>query len=106
MHALDTIELDVRRRRRARHERDRTPRPHRTLELSHGLRYESDDLVLPHDADVKVRNERERAAPLPGPAVEDEGACLGDRDSAGGEGAVERVELLQRELLILDELEP
>ena len=94
MNALDAIQLDVRRGRRARHERERATRPHRVLERPDGLRHEPHHLILTHDADVKVRHERERAPPLCCTAVEHEGAGLRDGDGAAREGAVELVELL------------
>ena len=65
-----------------------------------------DDLLVEHHADVQVGHERERAAALGGAAVEDEGAGLGDRDRAAGQGAVEPVELRRPEAAVLDQLDP
>ena len=69
-------------------------------ELGNGL----DDLVLPHDAEVEIRQQRQRASPLPRPAVQCDRA--GDRAGRGArrERAVELVELLRRKRVVLDEL--
>ena len=93
VHALDTIELDVRCRRRPGHERERPASLDRCLELSDRLRNQSHDLILPNDADVKVRHERQSPPALPLAAIENERPDLGDAERAGGESAVEAVEL-------------
>ena len=69
-----------------------TGRPSRALgssmrdQLRHGL----DDLVGAYDADVEIRDERDRAASLPRAAVERDRARLGARCRAGRERAVQR----------------
>ena len=60
---------------------------------------------LAHDADVQVGNEGERPAALAGPAVEHEAAGLGDAGGAAGERAVELVEVVWREAVVLDQLD-
>ena len=69
------------------------PRSRRSLEPAHELGHGLDDLVLPHDADVEIRKQRQRASPLPRPAVECDRP--GDRAGRGArrERAVELVEL-------------
>ena len=51
-------------------EDERTPLGCGILEAAYELRHGLDDLVLPHDADVEIRKQRQRASPLPRSAVE------------------------------------
>ena len=63
VHALDAIELDIRRRRRPRHQRDRPPGarpPRRARATASGT--DGDDLLLVDHAQVEVGHERQRAA--------------------------------------------
>ena len=69
-------------------------------ELGHGL----DDLVVSHDADVEIRQQRQRASPLPRPAVERDRPGHRARCGARCQRAVELVELLRRKRVVLDEL--
>jgi hypothetical protein len=50
------------------------------------------DLIGPHDHQVEVRHQGERAAALTGPVVQDDGSGLGDRDRAAGHDARHPVE--------------
>ena len=74
-------------------------------EPGHGLGDEPDDLVGADDAQVIVGQEREGPPPLPCPAVEDDRPRLGDRQGAGGEDAVDGVELLVTQPAVGDGLD-
>ncbi len=74
VHALDPVELDVGGGRRPGDERERPPGPDRLLEPRDRLGNEAHDLILPDDADVKVRHEGQRPPALARPAVEHERA--------------------------------
>jgi hypothetical protein len=97
--ALDPVELDVGRRRRAGDERDRPALAGDALDR---LGDELDDLRRLDDADVEVGDERQRAPALLRRGGEDDRAGLGDRDRAAGDDAVERVELPRPEAVVDD----
>lgn len=105
MHALDPLEADVRRRRRAGDEDDRPALPRARLEAGDQLRHRLDDLVGPHDADVEVGHEADRPAPLPRAAVERDRARVGAGGGAGRQRPVERVELGRAQVVVLDQLD-
>ena len=67
---------------------------------------DADDLILGHDADVMVRDERHRPATGRAPAVEDDRSGLGDRGGTAGDCAVDRVQLRRRQEVIFDHLHP
>jgi hypothetical protein len=54
---------------------------------------------------VEVRHERQRPAALPGAAVEDDHAGLGDGERAPGDGAVEPVEVVRPEAVVVHRLD-
>src|SRR3989337_1740334 len=89
VHALDAVQLYVRGRRRAGDEGDGP-----SLGLDglfkprEGFGDEPYDLILPHHAEVVVGQQRQGSAALALPGVEDDGAGLGDTQSAAGQDAV------------------
>src|SRR5947209_5594377 len=64
------------------------------------------DQEIPDDADMEVRDERQRAAAGALTAVEHDRAGLGDRERAAAQHAVQRIELQRAEIVVDDELEP
>jgi len=102
---LHPIELDIRRRRRPRHQRDRAAGAGRLGEAVDGVRHGGDDLLLVDDADVQVGHERERAAARGFGAVEHDRPGLGDPERAAGDDAVERVELAHAQRGVLEALD-
>src|SRR3954447_19424512 len=70
-----------------------------------GVGHRRDDRRRIDDADVAVRDERQRTAAGPGTAVEDDRARVGDRQRGAGDDGVERVELGGRKLVVLDDVD-
>src|SRR5438477_685904 len=101
VYALDATELDVRRGRGTRDERDRAAR----IDAVEGLGQELADLRLDDDADMEIRHERHPTAALLRAGREDDRAALGDRGAAAGQRAVDLVELPRGEVVVLDELD-
>src|SRR6266851_8849736 len=98
--ALDSFQFDVGGGRRARHERERSTLA--TTKRSERLRHRLHDLIRANDADVDVRDERERAPALHCSAGEDERAGLGDRNRAPRDDAVESIKLVRAQAVDVD----
>src|SRR6266566_1682309 len=96
--ALDSFQFDVRGGRRARHERERSTLA--TAKRGERLRHSLHDLIRSNDADVDVRDERERAPAFHFSAGEDERAGLGDRDRAPRDDAVESIKLVRAQAVV------
>ena len=94
VHALDPLELDVARRRRAGDEDDRPPVARDRLEAREELGHRLDDLVAPATTHTcRSGTSVSALRPSPGPPVEGDRAGVRARDGARRERAVERVEL-------------
>src|SRR5256885_1614363 len=78
-------------------EGDRSPVLHRRRDGRDRVGHGGHDLVRAHDAQVKIRHERQRAAPGHTRAVEHDRPGLRDRGGAAGEDAVDRVEVARAE---------
>ena len=102
MDALDPAQLDVRGRGRTGDERQRAALAlDELVEPRERSGDAVDDLLLADDADVQIGEEREDAPSLRRPGGEHERACLGDRQRAAGDDAVDAVEVEVRAAMTL-----
>src|SRR4051812_13450281 len=102
MNPFDPIELDVAGGARPR---DEGERPARALQGTDRLGHGGDDLGALDEAHVQVGDEGQRTPARAFSAVEHDGAGLRDGQGAAGEGAVEGVEGVRAEAVVLYELE-
>ena len=90
---------------RAGDERQRPARRGGVAQRRHRLGHAGHDLVLAHHAHVQVGHQRQPPRALTGATVEDERPGRGDGQRAAGDHAVDRVQLLDGQLGLLDQLE-